>query len=72
MRITTPTQSTSTARAAFHIGRSRQLTVALEELIALQSLLPPKKATTLCTSLRVIREEMDLALAALRGGGARD
>jgi len=48
------------------------LAVALEELVQLQTLLPPRKANTLCTSLRVIREELDAALKELEASDRRE
>jgi hypothetical protein len=52
-------------RAAFHLERARRLTAALDEIAALESLLPPHKTPTLLVSLRVLRQEIDHALAAL-------
>jgi len=48
------------------------LAVALEELVQLQTLLPPRKANTLVTSLRVIREELDAALEELEAADRRE
>jgi hypothetical protein len=56
-------------RAAFHLTRSRMLIVALEAQIELEVPLPPRRVdtreATLLTSLRVARQELDHALAAL-------
>jgi hypothetical protein len=52
-------------RAAFHLDRARRLTAALDEIAALESLLPPHKTPTLLTSLRVLAHELELATAAL-------
>ena len=52
-------------RAAFHIERAWRLTAALDEIAALESLLPPHKTPTLLVSLRVLRHELELATAAL-------
>jgi len=58
--------------AAYRIAQARMLAVALEELVQLQTLLPPRKANTLCTSLRVIREELDAALEELEAADRRE
>jgi hypothetical protein len=50
---------------AFHVERARQLAATLQEMVDLTVLLPPRKARTLVTSLRVIRMELDQALGAL-------
>jgi hypothetical protein len=52
-------------RAAFHLERARRLTAALDEIAALESLLPPHNTPTLLVSLRVLRQELELATAAL-------
>jgi hypothetical protein len=44
-------------RACFHLKRARRLAAALDEAAALESLLPPRKAATLVTSLRVLKDE---------------
>ena len=55
----------SPERAAFHLERARRLTAALDEIAALEALLPPHKTPTLLVSLRVLRQELELATAAL-------
>jgi hypothetical protein len=55
--------------AAYRVSQARMLLIALEELLELQVPLPPRRvcsrAVTLLTSLRVARQELDHALAAL-------
>jgi hypothetical protein len=48
----------SPERAAFHLERARRLTAALDEIAALEALLPPHKTPTLLVSLRVLRQEL--------------
>lgn len=59
----------SARRAAFHVARCQMLIAALEEQLALQVPLPPRRIcsreATLLTSLRVARAELDDAAQAL-------
>lgn len=57
--------SAETMRARFHLDRARGLVNALAERAAIETLAPLKPATTLATSLRVLREEIDRAVLAL-------
>jgi hypothetical protein len=56
--------------AAYRVSQARMLLLALEQLLELQVPLPPRRvnshAVTLLTSIRVCRQELDQALAALK------
>jgi hypothetical protein len=51
----------SAERAAFHLARAKRLVDALTEQAALETLLPPRKSATLVTSLRVLKDKIELA-----------
>jgi hypothetical protein len=63
--------SATVARCQFHLARARQLVDALRERAALETLSPIRPATTLATSLRVLTQEIDLALAELEQADRR-
>jgi hypothetical protein len=63
--------SATVARCQFHLARARQLVDALRERAALETLSPIRPATTLATSLRVLTQEIDLALAELEAAERR-
>jgi hypothetical protein len=57
---------------AYHVSQARMLAHALAEQAAVETLLPIKKANVLITSLRLIRRELDAALADLEQADRRE